>query len=111
MNSYIGVAADGLSHWDTAFFGYKKTTSLNRPGPGNTFVFIDEGPTINDGFFATDMDTYDPHEHAEQAYDGLYGQLSQQSRQSIFCGRAFRDSQVAGRADLGDYRLRLVLAQ
>ena len=60
MNSYIGVAADGLSHWDTAFFGYKKSTSLNRPGPGNTFVFIDEGPTINDGFFATDMDTYDP---------------------------------------------------
>ena len=60
MNSYIGVAADGLSHWDVNYFGYKKTTSLNRPGPANTFVFIDEGPTINDGFFATDMDTYDP---------------------------------------------------
>ena len=60
MNSYIGVAGDGLSHWDTSFIGYKKSSDLIRPGPANTFVIIDEGPTINDGFFATDMDTYDP---------------------------------------------------
>ena len=60
MNSYIGVADDGLSLWNTDFIGYRKTTDLVRPGAANTFVMLDEGPTINDGFFATDMDTYDP---------------------------------------------------
>ena len=60
MNSYIGVdPGDGLSLWDKAYFGYKKTTDMVRPGPVNTFVFLDEGPSINDGFFATNMDTYD----------------------------------------------------
>ena len=67
MNSYIGVEEDrtksnfGLSLWDTPYFGYRKTTDMNRPGPVNTFVFLDEGPSINDGFFATNMDTYDPN--------------------------------------------------
>ena len=60
MNSYIGAESSGLSHWDQEFIGYTKMSSLIRPGPANTFVIIDEGPTINDGFFATDMDTYDP---------------------------------------------------
>ena len=62
MNSYIGVdPGDGLSLWDKPYFGYKKATDLVRPGPVNTFVFLDEGPSINDGFFATNMDTYDPN--------------------------------------------------
>jgi hypothetical protein len=34
---------------------------LTRPGPANTFVILDEGPTINDAYFATDMETYDPN--------------------------------------------------
>ena len=61
MNVYIGVdAITGLSMWDVNFYGYKKTTSMLRPGPVNTFVFLDEGPTINDGAFCTDLATYDP---------------------------------------------------
>ncbi len=36
-------------------------SELVRPGPVNTFVILDEGLSINDGFFATDMDTYDPN--------------------------------------------------
>ena len=60
MNCYIGVGDNGLSLWQTDYFGYPKTSSLVRPGPVNTFVIIDEGPTINDAFFAIDMDTYDP---------------------------------------------------
>lgn len=64
MNSYIGVAGDGLSHWDTAYLGYRRTSDLLRPGPANTFVILDEGLSINDGFFATDMDTYDPNNMA-----------------------------------------------
>lgn len=56
MNCYIGVG------WTDGFFVYYKTSDLlNRPGPSNIRLFLDEGPTINDGFFATDMDTYDPN--------------------------------------------------
>jgi prepilin-type N-terminal cleavage/methylation domain-containing protein len=61
MNSYIGLAADGLSLWDTDYLGFRKMHDLVRPGPVNTFVLLDEGLSINDGFFATDMDTYDPN--------------------------------------------------
>jgi prepilin-type N-terminal cleavage/methylation domain-containing protein len=56
MNNYIGPAT-----WTPGYFYFQKSSHLNRPGPANTFVIIDEGPTINDGFFATDMDTYDPN--------------------------------------------------
>jgi prepilin-type N-terminal cleavage/methylation domain-containing protein len=55
MNSYIG------SGWDGGYLVYRKMTDLIRPGPVNTFVILDEGLSINDGFFATDMDTYDPN--------------------------------------------------
>ena len=61
MNGFIGVRSDGTSHWTPEYFGFKKMSSLIRPGPVNTFVIIDEGPSINDGFFATDMETYDPN--------------------------------------------------
>lgn len=61
MNSYIGVGGDGKSLWDTEYLGYKKMSDMVRPGPVNTFVILDEGLSINDGFFATDMDTYDPN--------------------------------------------------
>jgi hypothetical protein len=62
MNSFIGVTPEGNSLWTPGYIGFKKASDLVRPGPGNTFVIIDEGPTINDGFFATDMDSYDPND-------------------------------------------------
>ncbi len=68
INGYIGVEPDpqspyfGLSLWDANYLGYRKTSSLTRPGPANTFLILDEGPTINDGFFATDLATYDPND-------------------------------------------------
>ena len=55
MNCYIGIG------WQSDFITYYKASQLIRPGPANTCVLLDEGPTINDGFFATDMDTYDPN--------------------------------------------------
>ena len=61
MNSYIGGSPQGDNHWTAGFFGYYKSSDLRRPGPSNTFVILDEGLSINDGFFATDMDTYDPN--------------------------------------------------
>lgn len=60
MNAYIGTDSTGRSLWDQNVFGYNKLSNLRRPGPANTFVFLDEGSSINDGFFATNMDTYDP---------------------------------------------------
>ena len=61
MNSWIGY------HWSKAspadpdtYFVFRKTSDLRRPGPSNTFVILDESKnSINDGFFAVPMDTYD----------------------------------------------------
>jgi prepilin-type N-terminal cleavage/methylation domain-containing protein len=61
MNCFIG------DHPDGAFFVYKKTSDLVRPGPVNTFVFLDEGLSINDGYFLTDMGSYDPLDWAAKA--------------------------------------------
>ncbi len=57
MNCYF-MSPDS---WTPGFLYFRKTSDLTRPGPANTFVFIDEGATINDGYFATDMDTFDPN--------------------------------------------------
>ena len=62
MNGYLGVNDKGETFWSPGYLAFNKTTNLVRPGPVNTFVIIDEGPTINDGFFATDMESYDPND-------------------------------------------------
>jgi len=55
MQSYIGVG------WSGDFLVYFKMNQMLRPGPANTFVILDESKwTINDGFFAVPMETYDP---------------------------------------------------
>jgi prepilin-type N-terminal cleavage/methylation domain-containing protein len=61
MNCSMGSDGNGNSLWTPGFFGYVKLADLVRPGPVNTFVILDESPqSINDGFFAVPMDTYDP---------------------------------------------------
>jgi len=61
MNNWIGHHWSKVNATDPdTFFVYKKTSDLNRPGPANTIVILDEGPSINDGFFAVPMNTYDP---------------------------------------------------
>ncbi len=56
MQSYIGVG------WTGGFFVYTKLSSMLRPGPSKTFVILDESKwTVNDGFFAVPMETYDPY--------------------------------------------------
>jgi prepilin-type N-terminal cleavage/methylation domain-containing protein len=52
--------------WTPGYFVFKKTSELVRPGPVNTFVFLDEGLSINNGLFGTDMDTYDPNDMANK---------------------------------------------
>jgi len=69
MQSYIGQEADKTSHWDDAFLSFTKLSSMIRPGPAKTFVILDESKwTINDGFFAVPMTTYDPYQPAALAF-------------------------------------------
>ena len=76
MNCYIGIG------WTGGFFVYTKISDLRRPGPANTIVFTDEGPTLNDGFFVTDMGSYDPSDRykystcAPGAYHSMADSLS-----------------------------------
>ena len=56
MNGYIGQG------WTSGYLLYKRTSHLTRPGPANTNVLLDEASaSINDGFFAVEMDSYDPN--------------------------------------------------
>ncbi len=36
---------------------YNKTVQINRPNPAMSFVFMDEGPTIDDGYFAVQVNS------------------------------------------------------
>jgi prepilin-type N-terminal cleavage/methylation domain-containing protein len=63
MNSWIG------REWTSGFFVFNKSSDLRRPGPSNTFVILDESKnSINDGFFAVPMDTYDPNNPPARAF-------------------------------------------
>src|SRR5436190_10755598 len=65
MQCYIGVGWSDAS----VYYTYFKMTQMNRPGPANTFVILDESKwTINDGFFAVPMETYDPYQPAAKAW-------------------------------------------
>ena len=56
MNSWFGEG------WAAEpYIIFRKMSDLTRPGPTNTFVILDESKnSINDGFFAVSMNTYDP---------------------------------------------------
>ena len=48
----LGNWLDGLKNTST-YLTYTKESSLTRPGPANTWLFVDEHPdSINDGAFA-----------------------------------------------------------
>jgi prepilin-type N-terminal cleavage/methylation domain-containing protein/prepilin-type processing-associated H-X9-DG protein len=64
MQCYIGP-----DYWDATYLGYTKLSSMNRPGPANIFVILDESRiTINDDFFAIDMAGYDPYQPGSIAF-------------------------------------------
>ena len=64
MQSYIGK-----NLWDPNYFGFTKLSAMTRPGPAKTFVILDESKnTINDGFFAVPMDTFDPYRPGSLAF-------------------------------------------
>lgn len=59
MNGYLGRENPGAK--TGGYFDYRKYSSLIRPGPSQTWVFLDEREdVINDGFFYVNMSGYDP---------------------------------------------------
>jgi prepilin-type processing-associated H-X9-DG protein len=61
MQSAIGANASGGAFWNGNYLWYPKLSTMSRPGPANIFVLVDEmRNTINDDFFAVNMNGYDP---------------------------------------------------
>jgi len=45
-----------VSDWYPDYFQFLKATSFARPGPANTWLFVDEHPdSINDGWLIPDV--------------------------------------------------------
>jgi prepilin-type N-terminal cleavage/methylation domain-containing protein len=58
MNAYIG---DRPNPYTSGYWQFKKLSHIVRPAPSKTWLFIDEREdSINDGWFAVNMESYDP---------------------------------------------------
>lgn len=57
MNGWMnGDSANNILNADPTVFTFRKTKDLVRPGPANSYVFLDECPaTIDDDYFALDV--------------------------------------------------------
>ena len=64
MNNWIGHYANRGDL--PSLFEFIKMTDFIRPGPANTWVLLDEGLNINDGWFMTTMAGYDPRDPSQQ---------------------------------------------
>ncbi len=85
MNNWIGHY--GPRGDSPGFFEFRKSTDFVRPGPVNTFVLLDEGLAINDGWFMTTMAGYDPHDPSQQTgWDDAPGSWHDRA-----CGFSFAD--------------------
>jgi prepilin-type N-terminal cleavage/methylation domain-containing protein/prepilin-type processing-associated H-X9-DG protein len=62
-----GNPSDALAH--------SKASSINRPGPSQAFVFIDEGITIDDGYFAVKVNRPEWQNYPSTRHGGV-GTLS-----------------------------------
>ena len=54
---------------------HKKVSSINRPGPSQAFVFVDEGITIDDGYFAVKVNRAEWQNYPSTRHGGV-GTLS-----------------------------------
>ncbi len=58
MNSYLG---DRSGPYTGGFWQFKKITDISNPSPSKAWVFVDEREdSINDGWFAVNMEGFDP---------------------------------------------------
>jgi prepilin-type N-terminal cleavage/methylation domain-containing protein len=79
MNGWFGEGWNG-----EPYRIFRKSSDMTRPSPVNTYVMLDEsGLTINDGFFAVSMQSYDPNDMAGKqiidvpaSYHGKCGSFS-----------------------------------
>ena len=87
MNNHIGY----YPPWGDAypFFQYQKMVDFVRPGPVNTFVFIDNGSNINDGWFMAELGGFEPRNPAVQVQVGFWDKPGSSHGQS--CGISFAD--------------------
>lgn len=87
MNNHIGK----YDPWGEGYpcFQYQKMSGFIRPGPVNTFVFIDNGSNINDGWFQAELAGFDPRDPALQAQVGFWDKPASSHGQS--CGISFAD--------------------
>ena len=66
MNGYMGVG--GTPGYNI----FNKVSDMLRPGPTMTFVILDESKnSINDGYFLTLMESYDPYSPASAAWSDV----------------------------------------
>lgn len=62
MNAYLG---DRGGPFSSGYHQFKKYSSLTAPAPSKAWVFVEEREDgINDGWFAVDMGSFDPHRPA-----------------------------------------------
>ncbi len=60
-NGYLGYETDGVT--TSGYRTFRKNSDIVSPSPSQLWIFIDEHPeNLNDGFFVTIMDGYDPRQ-------------------------------------------------
>jgi prepilin-type N-terminal cleavage/methylation domain-containing protein/prepilin-type processing-associated H-X9-DG protein len=93
MNSYLG---DRGGPFSSGYRQFKKYSEITAPSPSKCWVFVDEREdSINDGWFAVSMDSYDPKRPTAYAivdYPASYHNKA--------CGFAFAD----GHAEIKKWR-------
>lgn len=58
MNAYLG---DRSGPFSSGYYQFKKYSDIQSPSPSKCWVFVEEREdSINDGWFAVDMDNFDP---------------------------------------------------
>ena len=73
MNNWIGYYSPryGAPGTSPGFYDYLKMSDFIRPGPANTFVLLDESKSINDGWFMSSLDGFDPRDKVTQERSGF----------------------------------------
>jgi prepilin-type processing-associated H-X9-DG protein len=78
---------------------FKKSSDLTKPGPVNTFLFIDENPnTIDDAFFVSDPNRADFWQNVPASYHAGAGGVSYADGHSEI--KRWRDRQLLTQAKL-----------
>lgn len=92
MNNWIGhYSPRGDS---PGFLEFIKMSDFVRPGPAKTFVILDNGSNINDGWFMLSLDGFDPRNPNAQAEAGFWDQPGS------YHGRAFSLSFADGHSEI-----------